>query len=120
MTSATGSYGTLRTCRRPRPPTTRARSATTDRANQTCATPHTGVFSAYRNPKLGAAILVGLAVITVLYLILEKAPTVFPMGNNPVPSLTVSTPMTNPSLGQTLPSGPVGTVEANEPGDLSR
>ncbi|WP_449338934.1 hypothetical protein [Streptomyces chartreusis] len=54
------------------------------------------------------------------YLILEKAPTVFPMGNNPVPSMTASTPMTNPSLGQTLPSGPVETVEANETGDLSR
>lgn len=36
-----------------------------------------GVYMSYRDPKLGAAILVGLAIITVLYLIWEKDPPVF-------------------------------------------
>lgn len=53
-----------------------------------------GVYVAYKNPKLGAALLVGLAIITVLYLIWEKDPTVFETGNPSsatVPSVVTST-----------------------------
>ncbi|MDQ0753999.1 hypothetical protein QF034_008230 [Streptomyces africanus] len=37
-----------------------------------------GVYAAYRNPNLGAALLVGVAILTGLYVVLEKDPTVFP------------------------------------------
>ncbi|MGW1903058.1 hypothetical protein ACWCQB_38115 [Streptomyces hirsutus] len=45
-----------------------------------------GVYVAYQNPKLGGALLVGLAVVTALYLILEKDPSVFET-DSPVPSM---------------------------------
>jgi hypothetical protein len=49
-----------------------------------------GVYIAYRNPKLGAAILVGLAVIGTLYLVWEKDPSVFQTDMPPVsPTLPV-------------------------------
>ncbi|WP_151775792.1 hypothetical protein [Streptomyces abyssomicinicus] len=49
-----------------------------------------GVFIAYRNPQLGTALLVGLGVITVLYLVWEKDPSVFQPGVVPAPSATWS------------------------------
>jgi uncharacterized membrane protein YfcA len=67
-----------------------------------------GAFIAYRDPKLGAAILVGLAIITVLYLIWEKDPTVFE--TDTPPSSTVPT--------QVVPSGP-GVASPPPPTGLS-
>ncbi|GAB2966106.1 hypothetical protein GCM10027075_77360 [Streptomyces heilongjiangensis] len=61
-----------------------------------------GVYVAYRNPKLGGALLVGLGIITVLYIIWEKDPTVFQTGNPPSstapaePSTPASTPAPAP------------------------
>lgn len=45
-----------------------------------------GVYCAYRNPRLGAAMLVGLGIVTVLYLVWEKDPSVFPANVPPAPS----------------------------------
>lgn len=50
-----------------------------------------GVYVAYRNPKLGVALMVGLAIITTLYIIWEKDPSVFQTGDIPASS-TVPTP----------------------------
>lgn len=64
------------------------------------------------HPKLGAAILVGLAVVTALYLIYEKAPTVYPLGNNPIPPTTssASTSSTSPSsVASPSPSTSIGS-----------
>lgn len=55
-----------------------------------------GVYIAYRNPRLGAAILVGLGIVTVLYLIWEKDPSVFQTG---VPSVSTSAPVQTPPAG---------------------
>jgi hypothetical protein len=63
-----------------------------------------GVYVAYQNPKLGAALLVGLGIVTVLYLVMEKDPSVFEM-DNPVPS-TVQVPSGSPS-------GPASPVPAS-------
>ncbi|MGW0630490.1 hypothetical protein [Streptomyces sp. NPDC002758] len=45
-----------------------------------------GVYIAYRIPQLGAAILVGLGIVTVLFLVWEKDPSVFETGVPPVTS----------------------------------
>ncbi|MFD8621713.1 hypothetical protein [Streptomyces sp. NPDC059513] len=59
------------------------------------------VYAAYRNEKLGPAIVVGLTAVTVFFLIMEKDPSVMPQ---PVaPSTLVPTP-TPAQLG--LPSSP--------------
>jgi hypothetical protein len=63
-----------------------------------------GVYIAYQNPKLGAALLVGLAVVTTLYLVLEKDPSVFET-DSPVPSAPVQGPSGTGSFGQ-MPSAP--------------
>lgn len=65
-----------------------------------------GVFIAYRDPKLGASILVGLAIITVLYLIWEKDPTVFETDNPP--SSTVPTQVVPGPGGAVSPPPPTG------------
>ncbi|GHE14152.1 hypothetical protein GCM10010339_83750 [Streptomyces alanosinicus] len=44
------------------------------------------VYISYRNPRLGAAILVGLGILTALYMVLEKDPSVFQVGVPPTPS----------------------------------
>lgn len=44
-----------------------------------------GVYVAYRNPNLGAALLVGVAILTGLYVVLEKDPNVFPADAPPSP-----------------------------------
>ncbi|MDX3516117.1 hypothetical protein PV755_45730 [Streptomyces caniscabiei] len=66
-----------------------------------------GVYIAYRNPKLGAAILVGLGIVTVLYIIWEKDPTVFQTDVPPSP--VVSTVLTPP------PSSPAPYAESPSP-----
>jgi hypothetical protein len=45
-----------------------------------------GTYIAYRDPKMGGALLVGLGVVTVLYIVWEKDPSVFQPGVGPVPS----------------------------------
>ncbi|MGW9595419.1 hypothetical protein ACWHLZ_34610 [Streptomyces chartreusis] len=50
-----------------------------------------GVYVAYRNPKLGGALLVGLAIVTTLYVVLEKDSSAFPT-NEPPPPTTSTTP----------------------------
>lgn len=42
-----------------------------------------GVYAAYRNPALGAAILVGVGILGVLYVVLATDPTVFPAETPP-------------------------------------
>ncbi|WSB58621.1 hypothetical protein OIE90_33540 (plasmid) [Streptomyces cellulosae] len=49
-----------------------------------------GVHIAYRDPKLGAAILVGLAIVGTLYIVWEKDPSVFETG---VPPASPSPPV---------------------------
>lgn len=63
-----------------------------------------GVYIAYRNPKLGAALLVGLAVITTLYVILEKDPSAFKT-DSPAPSAPTQVSSGPSSWGHT-PSPP--------------
>ncbi|MET7980821.1 hypothetical protein ABZW44_49370 [Streptomyces mirabilis] len=64
-----------------------------------------GVYIAYKNPKLGAAILVGLGIITVLYLIWGKDPTLpFQV---PTPTVAPSGPWAGPSRSP-LPSTALG------------
>lgn len=54
-----------------------------------------GVYIAYRNPRMGAAILVGLGILTALYLVWEKDPSVLQTG---VPSVTA--PAATPPAGR--------------------
>lgn len=54
-----------------------------------------GVHIAYRNPRMGAAILVGLGILTALYLVWEKDPGVLQTGVPPVPA-----PAATPPAGQ--------------------
>ncbi|MFB6931259.1 hypothetical protein [Streptomyces chartreusis] len=49
-----------------------------------------GMYVAYRNPQLGAAILVGIAIVTALYLVLEKDSTAFPKSEPPPPSTSTN------------------------------
>ncbi|MFB6643765.1 hypothetical protein ACFCYF_41785 [Streptomyces chartreusis] len=49
-----------------------------------------GVYAAYNNPKLGAALAVGVAIVTALYLVLEKHPTVFPRSEPPPPTTSTN------------------------------
>lgn len=52
-----------------------------------------GVYMAYRDPKLGSAILVGLAIVGTLYVVWEKDPSVFETDVPPAsPSLPVQVP----------------------------
>lgn len=45
-----------------------------------------GVYCAYKDPKLGAALLVGIAILTVLWLVVERdTPSSFPSATEPVP-----------------------------------
>ncbi|MEU6688478.1 hypothetical protein [Streptomyces sp. NPDC046832] len=81
-----------------------------------------GVYVAYKNPKLGAALLVGLGVITVLYLIWEKDPTVFQTGNpssSTVPAVTSTPPWAPPATSSTpsttTSAGPGGASPAAIP-----
>ncbi len=52
-----------------------------------------GVYIAYRNPRMGAAILVGLGIVTVLYLVWDKDPSVFQTGVPPVSSTAPTQPL---------------------------
>ncbi|MEV7210954.1 MULTISPECIES: hypothetical protein [unclassified Streptomyces] len=72
-----------------------------------------GVYVAYQNPKLGTALLVGLAVVTTLYLISEKDPSVFET-DSPVPSAPVQTP-SGTSSGQ---APPTPAASASPPGSV--
>ncbi|MFD5588831.1 hypothetical protein ACFWII_34125 [Streptomyces sp. NPDC127063] len=63
-----------------------------------------GVYIAYRNPQLGAALLVGLAVITTLYVILEKDPSAFKTDSPP--SSTPTQVSSGPSSSGQTPSTP--------------
>ncbi|MFC8198316.1 hypothetical protein ACFUTV_23405 [Streptomyces sp. NPDC057298] len=67
-----------------------------------------GVYIAYKNPKLGAAILVGTAILTVLWLITEKDPSSTPADQRqPVPTISSPVPWadpTQPSMGSELTS----------------
>ncbi|MEU6495741.1 hypothetical protein [Streptomyces sp. NPDC046984] len=56
-----------------------------------------GVYLAYQNPKLGAAMVVGLGILTALYLIWSKDPTVFPTS---VPPTYSTSPAQTPPAGQ--------------------
>ncbi|WP_329332683.1 hypothetical protein OG252_51950 [Streptomyces sp. NBC_01352] len=74
-----------------------------------------GVYIAYRNPRLGAAILVGLGIVTVLYLIWDKDPSVF---QTTVPSTVSTAPTQSPPADQTgAPSSaaPSTTPPASSP-----
>lgn len=53
-----------------------------------------GVYIAYRDPKLGAAILVGLAIVTALYLIWQNDPS---LTQTVVPPTSSSVPVQAPS-----------------------
>ncbi|MGW6927527.1 hypothetical protein ACWGA9_40770 [Streptomyces sp. NPDC054950] len=66
-----------------------------------------GVYVAYQNPKLGGALLVGLGIITVLYIIWEKDPTVFETGN---PSSSTVPAVTSPASWPAAPAQPSGSA----------
>jgi hypothetical protein len=68
-----------------------------------------GVYIAYRNPRLGAAILVGLGILTALYMVWEKDPSVF---QTSVPSMS-STPGHVPSASQTRAPAPSGEAPSH-------
>lgn len=57
-----------------------------------------GVYIAYRNPRLGAAILVGLGILTALYLVWEKDPSVFQTSVPPVPTPAEAPPAGQPQI----------------------
>ncbi|WP_146232377.1 hypothetical protein [Streptomyces sp. NWU49] len=69
-----------------------------------------GVYAAYRDPKLGTALLVGFAIITVLYVIWEKDPTVFETDSPP--SSTVPTQVVSPNPEVAPPSPPADVSPA--------
>ncbi|MFM9625051.1 hypothetical protein ACKI14_44925 [Streptomyces turgidiscabies] len=71
-----------------------------------------GVYVAYQNPKLGAALLVGLGIVTVLYIIWDKDPTVFETGNPS--SSTVPAATSPPPWG--LSASPTTSGSASPPG----
>ena len=67
-----------------------------------------GVYGAYKDPKLGAALLVGIAILTVLWLVVERdapssSPT--PEGSSSSPR-AVSSQEAVPSAGPVLPRAP--------------
>jgi hypothetical protein len=64
-----------------------------------------GAYIAYRNPQMGAALLVGLGVITVLYVVWEKDPSVFQPGVAPAPSTYSPAPEPH-ATNAGLPTGP--------------
>ncbi|MFJ9662874.1 hypothetical protein ACIRPR_33605 [Streptomyces griseoflavus] len=74
-----------------------------------------GVYAAYRNPKLGAALLVGIGILTGLYIVLEKDPGMFPTDGPPSSTAPVQVPneglpvqqVPMPSVPETVP--PAGT-----------
>ena len=66
-----------------------------------------GVYCAYKNPKLGAAILVGIAVLTVVYLIGEEESTSIPTST---PTSSGSVPAAEPPGSSPL-SGPVQSTQ---------
>ncbi|MFD7283483.1 hypothetical protein ACFV80_42475 [Streptomyces sp. NPDC059862] len=79
-----------------------------------------GVYIAYRNPQLGAAILVGLGIVTVLYVVWEKDPSVFQTGVPPasatVPAQAPPASETGaPSSGVPLPTPVVPSTSASPP-----
>lgn len=71
-----------------------------------------GVYVAYRNPRLGAAILVGLGILTALYLLWDKDPSVFPHNVPPAsPAVAPPAPTTTPTgiPADTTPLSPTPT-----------
>jgi hypothetical protein len=75
-----------------------------------------GVYVAYRDPKLGAAILVGLGIMTMLYLIWDKDPSVFQTGG---PSVSSTVPGQVPPASQTgVPSSVSTAPSANASGSV--
>ncbi|MFF1604821.1 hypothetical protein ACFVYV_46880 [Streptomyces mirabilis] len=69
-----------------------------------------GVYCAYKNPKLGAAILVGTAILTAFYLVVEKDQTSSPF-QAPPPATSSSAPGADPSQGLS----PEGSVQPVSP-----
>jgi hypothetical protein len=61
------------------------------------------VYISYRNPQMGAALLVGLGVVTVLHLIWEKDPSVFQPSVAPAPASTSSPAPAPQNAGAALP-----------------
>ncbi|MFD3479883.1 hypothetical protein [Streptomyces sp. NPDC058695] len=64
------------------------------------------VYAAYRDQKLGAAIVVGLTVVTVFFLLMDRDPSVAsPQTVPPSSSVSTSVPSSTqpPSLGQQTP-----------------
>ncbi|GGN45853.1 hypothetical protein [Streptomyces fuscichromogenes] len=57
-----------------------------------------GVYIAYRNPRMGAAILVGLGILTALYLVCEKDPSVLQTSVPPVPAPAATPPAGQPRM----------------------
>ncbi|MEU9756987.1 hypothetical protein AB0D90_28285 [Streptomyces althioticus] len=73
-----------------------------------------GVYMSYRDPKLGAAILVGLGIVTVLFLIWEKDPSLFDELETP-PASTVPADPGRADPGVVSPSLPAVSTESSAP-----
>lgn len=73
-----------------------------------------GVYIAYRDPKLGAAILVGLGIVTVLFLIWEKDPSLLDELETP-PASTVPAGPGRADPGVVSPSLPAVSTESSAP-----
>ena len=64
-----------------------------------------GVYAAYRNPNLGAALLVGLAIFTALYVVLSKDSSVV---GTTAPGYPSAAPVPDPQTARASPTPAAG------------